>query len=214
VSEKYWYFRRPPSSFSRNYHTTEIKETYSKKRKIYFLSMNNIKIAITLLCSMLWVAFAQGQSIQRTEPLHWWVGMHNPELQIVLYGSDIGDCEVRLPQAGMKLKQVHQVENKNYLFLDVEIAGNAQAGTYPIELYKNGKKVLSREYILKNRDNDLVKAQGVHASDLIYLIMPDRVANGDPSNDVAGGMRETALNRDSRYYRHGGARQGMINNLD
>ena len=176
--------------------------------------MNNIKIAITLLCSMLWVAIAQGQPIQRAEPLHWWVGMHNSELQIVLYGSDIGDCEVKLPKAGMALKQIHQVENTNYLFLDVEILSNAQAGTYPIELYKNGKKIVTRDYILKNRDKNLVKAQGVNAADLIYLIMPDRFANGDPSNDSVDGMRETAVNRDSMYYRHGGDLQGIINNLD
>lgn len=160
------------------------------------------------------LAFVQGQSIQRAEPLHWWVGMHNSELQIVLYGSDIGDCEVILPKAGMHLKKVHQVENKNYLFLDVEVLVNAQAGKYPIELHKNGKKVLTHDYELKNRDKNLIKAQGVTAADLIYLIMPDRFSNGDPSNDSIIGMRETAVNRDSMYYRHGGDLQGIINNLD
>src|SRR5690606_34903719 len=176
--------------------------------------MKNIKIAIILLCSMLWIVFAQGQSVRRAEPLHWWVGMHNPELQIVLYGSDIGDCEVKLPKTGIQLRKVRQVENRNYLFLDVEILNNAKAGTYPIELYKNGKKVLTRDYVLRNRDKDLVKAQGVTAADFIYLIMPDRFANGDPSNDAVKGMRETAVNRDSMYYRHGGDLQGIINNMD
>ena len=94
----------------------------------------NWKKFLVLACLIVSVAFAQGQSIQRAEPLHWWVGMHNPELQIVLYGSDIGDCEVKLPKTGIRLKQIHQVENTNYLFLDVEILSNAQAGTYPIEL--------------------------------------------------------------------------------
>lgn len=169
---------------------------------------------LVLACLLVSVAFVQGQSVQRAEPLHWWVGMHNPELQIVLYGSDIGDCEVKLPKAGIYLKQVQQVANKNYLFLDVEIGKDAQAGTYPIELYKNGKKVVHRDYLLKNRDQNLVKAQGVTAADLIYLIMPDRFANGDPSNDRVAGMREMEINRDSMYYRHGGDLQGIINNLD
>ncbi|TYP97822.1 glycosidase [Sphingobacterium allocomposti] len=174
----------------------------------------NLKRILISACLIVWIAFAQGQSIQRAEPLHWWVGMHNPELQIILYGTDIGDCEVKLPKAGMELKRVHRVENKNYLFLDVAIQGDAQAGIYPIELYKGGRKVLSRDYILKDRDRSLVKAQGVNAADLIYLIMPDRFANGDPSNDSVKGMRETAVNRDSMYYRHGGDIQGIINNLD
>ena len=176
--------------------------------------MNKTKIAITLLCSLLWGAFVQGQSIQRAEPLHWWVGMHNPEIQIVLYGTDIGTCEVRLPKSGMQLKKVHQVDNPNYLFLDVEVLPSAKAGTYPIELYKDGKRAVKRDYVLKNRDENLVKAQGVDAADLIYLIMPDRFANGDPSNDSVKGMRETAVNRDSMYYRHGGDLQGIIKNLD
>lgn len=174
----------------------------------------NLKRILISACLIVWIAFAQGQSIQRAEPLHWWVGMHNPELQIILYGTDIGDCEVKVPKAGMELKRVHRVENKNYLFLDVAIQGDAQAGIYPIELYKAGRKVLSRDYILKDRDRSLVKAQGVNAADLIYLIMPDRFANGDPSNDSVKGMRETAVNRDSMYYRHGGDIQGIINNLD
>src|SRR5690606_41242867 len=145
--------------------------------------MNNIKIAITLLCSMLWVAFEQGQSIQRAEPLHWWVGMHNPELQIVLYGSDIGDCEVKLPKAGMQLKKVQQVENSNYLFLDVEILGNAQAGTYPIELYKKGKKVLTRDYVLKARGKTWVRGGGSQPAALITWSRPIRFFTGVPRSD-------------------------------
>lgn len=174
----------------------------------------NLKKVLTSACLILSLGFTQGQSIQRAEPLHWWVGMHSPELQIVLYGRNIGDCEIKLPKAGMSLKKVQKVENSNYLFLDVEILVNAQAGTYPIELYKNGKKVLTWDYVLKNRDNHLIKAQGVTAADLIYLIMPDRFVNGDPSNDSVKGMRETAVNRDSMYHRHGGDLQGIINNLD
>lgn len=176
--------------------------------------MNNIKLTLSLLCALSWSTLVQGQSVERAEPLHWWVGMHNPELQIVLYGPDIGDCEVKLPKEGMELKQVQRVENTNYLFLDIEMNSRASAGTYPIELYKDGQKVHSRDYTLKERDQSLVKAQGVTAADLLYLIMPDRFANGDPTNDTVEGMRETAVNRDSMYYRHGGDLQGIINNLD
>lgn len=155
------------------------------------------------------------QSIQRIEPLHWWVGMKTNKIQLVVYGDAIGECtQVKISKPGIDLLSVHHADNKNYLFLDIHIGADAQAGQYPIEFYKGNKRAGSFSYQLKERDSNAVKAQGINSSDLIYLIMPDRFANGNPGNDIVKDMRETALNRDSMYYRHGGDLEGVVGKLD
>ncbi|MGO3107891.1 MAG: alpha-amylase family glycosyl hydrolase, partial [Sphingobacterium sp.] len=155
----------------------------------------------------------QAQTVQRVEPLNWWVDMKNPELQVILYGQNIGGCQVKIDAQGVQLKGSTSVENPNYLFLDLQIAANREAGSFPIILYRGNQKVATINYELKAR-NTGIKAQGVNASDFIYLLMPDRFANGDTSNDIIQGLSETALNRDSMYYRHGGDLKGVISKLD
>lgn len=159
-------------------------------------------------------AFSQEHHIVRkVEPVNWWVGMKNPKLQLVLYGDSIGGLSVKMPREHLRLTTVRQVENPNYLFLDLEVDAHAAAGYYPIELYKGENKISSFNYELKVRE-DLSGAQGVRSEDLIYLIMPDRFANADTANDIVTGMREDVVNRDSMYYRHGGDIAGVINHLD
>lgn len=152
-------------------------------------------------------------SLERIEPAFWWVGMKNPALQLIVHGENISQREVSFNYPGVSLKQVHKVENPNYLFLDLEIAKETKAGKFTINFKKKGSKAVSYSYVLNSRDKSL-KAQGVTNKDFVYLIMPDRFANGDKSNDVIKGMTETSLNRDSMYLRHGGDLQGIINKLD
>jgi neopullulanase len=157
---------------------------------------------------------AQIPALERVEPSNWWVGMKNPNLQLVVHGNKIAQRSVKLNYAGVKLVQVHKVENPNYLFLDLEISPSAVVGTFPIEFTKAGEKSIKYDFQLKARDRSPNRIQGVTNKDFIYLIMPDRFANGDTKNDVVKGMNETALNRDSMYYRHGGDIQGIIDHLD
>ena len=156
----------------------------------------------------------QAQKLERIEPMFWWVGMHNPVVQLLVHGENIAAAETQLNYPGVTLVKVHKVENPNYLFLDLNIAADAKAGKFPIEFMVNGKKKLQYVYELKNRDQSTSRIQGVTNKDLIYLLMPDRFSNGDPKNDVVKGMKEMKLNRDSMYYRHGGDLQGVINHLD
>ncbi|WP_448635883.1 cyclomaltodextrinase N-terminal domain-containing protein [Pedobacter panaciterrae] len=154
------------------------------------------------------------QKLERVEPMFWWVGMYNPKLQLLVHGTEIAALEAEINYPGVKLAEIHKVENPNYLFLDLEISAEAKAGKFPIVFNKNGKKKLQYVYELKNKEQSSSRIQGVTSKDLIYLLMPDRFANGDKSNDVIKGMRETKLNRDSMYYRHGGDLQGLIGKLD
>jgi len=159
-------------------------------------------------------ALAQIPALERVEPMFWWVGMKNPKLQLIVHGNNISNRSVDINYPGVKLVQVHKVENPNYLFLDLEVSGAAKPGAFDILFKKAGAANLSYKYELKARNSSGNRAQGVTNKDLIYLIMPDRFSNGDPSNDTKPGMLETAVNRDSMYYRHGGDIQGIMNHLD
>jgi glycosidase len=157
---------------------------------------------------------AQIPALERVEPMFWWVGMHNPNLQLIVHGDHIASRKVELNYPGVKLVAVHKVENPNYLFLDLRIFSGTSPGTFPIKFTKAGEKALTYNYSLKKRESSTGRVQGVTSKDLIYLIMPDRFANGDPNNDSFSNMRETGIQRDSMFGRHGGDIQGIMNHLD
>lgn len=154
------------------------------------------------------------QKLERIEPMFWFTGMQNPKLQLLVHGDQIAGTTVTLNYPGVKLVKVNKVENPNYLFLDLSLSAAVKPGTFPINFLVNGKKIFSYSYELKGRDKSTGRIQGVTQKDFIYLLMPDRFANGDKSNDVVKGLNETDLNRDSMYYRHGGDIQGVMNHLD
>jgi glycosidase len=174
---------------------------------------SKIFIAVWLLCLSTSV-FAQMPALERIEPAFWWVGMKNTKLQLIVHGNNIAASTVKMNYAGVKLLKVNKVENPNYLFLDLDITPAAKAGTFNISFEKAGEKAFTYSYQLLNRDRSANRAQGVTSKDLIYLIMPDRFSNGDPSNDTQSWMREKTVNRDSMYSRHGGDIQGVMNHLD
>ncbi len=175
------------------------------------ITKTNLIYLLLLLTSS---AFAQLPALERIEPANWWVGMKNTKLQLIVHGNQIANRNVSINYPGVTLLKTNKVENPNYLFLDVEISASTQQGIFPIRFEKKGAKAIVSNYELKARNVKQVKAQGVTTKDLVYLIMPDRFANGDKTNDIVQGMTETTLNRDSMYHRHGGDIQGIINNLD
>ncbi|MDX1637566.1 MAG: glycoside hydrolase family 13 protein [Balneolaceae bacterium] len=156
---------------------------------------------------------AQQFELQRVEPLHWWTGMENPELQLMMYGEDIGQLHPNIDYEGIDIDRVQKTENDNYLFLYLHISPDARPGTVPITLEQSGKPVTSYNYELKKRDPGSAARQGFNASDVIYLITPDRFANGNPANDELPEYRDKR-DREDDYGRHGGDIQGIIDHLD
>jgi len=157
---------------------------------------------------------AQIPALERVEPMFWWVGMHNPNLQLIVHGDHIADRKVELAYPGVKLVAVHKVENPNYLFIDLRIFSGTVPGTFPIKFKKAGEKVITYSYDLKKRNSSPDRAQGVTDKDLIYLIMPDRFANGDTTNDSFSNLREQGIHRDAMFGRHGGDLKGVMDHLD
>ncbi|HVV56181.1 MAG TPA: glycoside hydrolase family 13 protein [Mucilaginibacter sp.] len=174
------------------------------------------KFLLSAVCCLLMAlgVSAQVPALDRVEPMSWWVGMHDPNLQLLVHGKDIAARKVQLRYPGVKVMAVHKVENPNYLFIDLRIFSSAVPGTFPIKFLKAGEKVLTYRYTLNKRNNSPNRIQGVTDKDLIYLLMPDRFANGDPSNDSVKGMREMSVDRSKMFSRHGGDIQGIMDHLD
>lgn len=156
---------------------------------------------------------AQKTKIEKVEPMFWWTGMENSKLQLLVYGTDIGDCKVEISYHGVNLKSTHNVENNNYLFLDLLISESAKPGIFNI-IFKssNGQKFVHK-YELKERTKHSSARKGFDSSDVIYLLMPDRFSNGNPKNDSVEGLVEKE-DRNNPDGRHGGDIQGIINRLD
>ena len=155
----------------------------------------------------------KAQLIIRVEPSCWWVGMENKNLQLMIYGKSIGDAEVNIDYAGVTLTKVNRVSNQNYLFLDLTIDNTTQAGSFDIKFTLGNKTTLKYTYTLLQRREKSLLRNGFSSKDVVYLIMPDRFANGDPSTDTVSGYKDK-LNRKNQYGRHGGDIQGIINHLD
>ena len=152
--------------------------------------------------------FAQ---IQRVEPAFWWKGMKNPELQILVYGKNIANQTIELSN-GIQVKEFKKVENPNYVFITLN-TDEIKVPKFKINL-KNGKKLVnSFDYELKQRNPNSANRNSFTSKDVMYLIMPDRFANGDYSNDSQPNLTEKA-NRNLPSGRHGGDLRGIIKNLD
>jgi glycosidase len=149
-------------------------------------------------------------------PTNWWVGMKWNKVQIMIHGNGIGNSDTfKINYPGVKLEKVNKVENKNYVFLDINISPAAKPGTMKIEVSERTKyTVIAFQLKQKRTGNGTAFAQGVTSKDFIYLIMPDRFSNGDTTNDRIPGMRDQSLDRDSVYARHGGDLKGIENHLD
>lgn len=177
--------------------------------------MNSIvKIKALLQISLILCCFVTTKSIgqiQRVEPPFWYAGMHNPELQILFYGKNIAENEVSVSNA-VRIKKVEKTENPNYLFVTIDTK-DLEAQELLFSFSKMNKVVFTKKYALKQRRENSALRKSYDASDMIYLIMPDRFANGNPSNDNQKAMTEKA-NRSKSSGRHGGDIEGVIQHLD
>lgn len=162
---------------------------------------------------ILFYSILPAQKIDRIEPPFWWTGMENPELEILIYGKNIGDAKASINYSGVEIVATERVKNKNYLFLRLKMAPGVKAGKIPIKL-KGGNVRTTIDYELRSRSQAEAQPRGLDGSDLIYLIMPDRFANGNPENDVIGGTTQPEVDRKDIAARHGGDLKGIIDHLD
>lgn len=174
-----------------------------------------ISMAIAISSILPYIAFAK-PNIDHIEPPFWWVGMQNSDLQIMVHADNIAEYShiaVLPADKGIVFQSAVHTENKNYVFINLRILPNAQAGKYEL-VFGKGKDVFKHTYELKARQADNKRLMGLNPSDVMYLAMPDRFANGDTKNDVVKTTNQTTLNRDTLGWRHGGDIKGVIDHLD
>ena len=156
------------------------------------------------------VADAEGQ-VSRVEPLSWWVGMQTP-LQLMIQGEAISEYDLRIEGEGVAIRTIHKAESPNYLFVDVAIDADAPAGTRYL-VFTRGEESFKVAYELNERREGSRERTSFTTADVIYLLMPDRFANGDPTIDSTEDTLEKA-DRKNLHGRHGGDLQGIIDHLD
>ncbi|MFA6581782.1 MAG: alpha-amylase family glycosyl hydrolase, partial [Paludibacter sp.] len=149
--------------------------------------------------------------VQRVEPTFWWTEMNQPELQIMLYGVGINSAEVSVICPGISIVKKELTDNANYIFLYLDIAKNTLPGKFNIVL-KKGKQKQTLVYELKKRRDKSAARKSFTEADAIYLLMPDRFANGNPANDSIPGYHQ-GVHRDIPGARHGGDIDGVISKI-
>jgi glycosidase len=167
---------------------------------------------VLLLVLLVPTTVAQPVTVDKVEPPNWWTGMEWNEVQLMLYGEHLDGLTARFKQEGPDVTAVHTVPNASYSFVDVHIPEGTQPGQYELILTK-GQQRTSIRYPIRAREHSETEHQGFGPSDTVYLITPDRFANGDPSNDRVETMPDE-YDPTKPGMRHGGDLQGIIDHLD
>ncbi|SFU29232.1 Glycosidase [Pustulibacterium marinum] len=164
----------------------------------------------SLLALVLLLSVTLQAQIEKVEPPFWWQDMQHNQVEIMMYGKDIANLEVVSEKA--TITGITKTENPNYVFVTLDTKG-LNAGTYPIQLKKKRKIVDTYNFELKTREEGSRFRKSYDSSDMMYLLMPDRFANGNSSNDSSDLVTEKA-NREDANGRHGGDIEGIIQHLD
>lgn len=168
---------------------------------------------LSALIVVLVTSQAAADRLDRIEPASWWIGMKDDRLQLLVHGDRIAELVPSIHYPGVSLTSVERVENPDYLFVNLRISPDASPGSLRIEFSRRSTVIASWELPLQARDPGSADRAGFGPADVIYLITPDRFANGDPSNDNVQGMHD-GHDRDNRLGRHGGDLAGVAEHLD
>ena len=171
-----------------------------------------VKVSLSLKAPWNWNIVTSSDLVSRVEPPLWWVGMKTP-LQLLVQGKDISTWDLSLEGGkGISIKEIHKAESPNYLFVDIAFAPDAAAGTVNLRFSREGE-TFTVPYRILEREENSAQRKSFTTADAIYLVMPDRFVNGDPSNDNSCLTTEIA-DYQAFFGRHGGDIQGIEDQLD
>jgi glycosidase len=169
----------------------------------------NLKKTVLILILLATYLFPQEIEINKIEPPNWWEGMNHNKVQLMVYGEELN--QLKIDNGQLKISGIHEVESGNYLFVDFDLS-DVKAGDYEIS-FSNGNSIAKINFPILKREQTQNIHQGFSNEDVIYLIMPDRFANGDISNDFVDGYVDKFQDEFTQA-RHGGDLQGIIWKLD
>ena len=198
--------------------TTRIPDSSStsvsmnRKRGALQLIFSVALLSVPLVGSTPSNAVAQAPMVHKVEPPGWWIGMKWSEVQFMLTGDHLDGIKVRSVDERLTVTAVHTVANPHYAFVDVSIPDDLAAGEYAFVVSADGAET-TFVIPVRSRDSGAGRHQGFGPEDVVYLIAPDRFANGDPANDRVAGIFDD-FDPDKDSMRHGGDLKGIVDNLD
>lgn len=172
--------------------------------------MKKFLLSLSLMLSIMTVNAAV--KVDRIDPTNWFVGMKNPSLQLMVYGEGIRSAEVTTDYAGVKVDSIVRLDSPNYLLVYLNLK-DAKPGEMTLQ-FKNGKSTKKVKYELKAREKRGEERIGFTNADVLYMLMPDRFADGDPKNNDIKGMNTYKTDRSQPSLRHGGDLEGIRQHLD
>ena len=169
---------------------------------------------MTLGAFALTMSAAKKPVIDRIEPANWFVGMKNPQVQLMVYGEGIRDVEsVTTDYPGVRIDSLVRLDSPNYLLIYMNVK-DAQPGTMSLNFKSQTSKFKPQPFELKAREKMGEERKGFDISDVLYLLMPDRFASGRSDNDQIAGMNTYVNDRSKPSLRHGGDLEGIRQHLD
>src|SRR5574344_2061609 len=167
-----------------------------------------------LLASLLLSTLSMNASVKidRIEPTDWYVGMKDASLQLMVYGKNVQSANVTTDYAGVRIDSLVKLDSPDYLLVYLNL-NDAKAGVMALDFTtKEGKTRV--KYQLKNRTMRGEEHQGFTSADVLYMLMPDRFADGNTKNDQLKGMNTYKCDRTQPSLRHGGDLAGIRQHLD
>ena len=176
--------------------------------------MKRLSFILALGALALTAGAAKKTVIDRIEPANWYVGMKNPQLQLMVYGKDIASVSsVTTAYPGVRIDSLVKLDSPNYLLVYLNVK-DAQPGKMTLEFKSPTSNIKPQTYELKAREKKGSERQGFDISDVLYLLMPDRFASGRTDNDQIAGMNTYVNDRTQPSLRHGGDMEGIRQHLD
>lgn len=172
-----------------------------------------MKKNLLFLCLAFFASCAIQAQVTKIEPLHWWVGMKNPLVQLMVYGEKFDQYQPEINYPGVRIEKYQVGQNPKYAFLYLRLDANTSPGTLQINWKASGKPSFQTPYVLEKREKNSANRKGFGPEDMIYLITPDRFANGDPKNDQLDNYPD-GRQRQKLDGRHGGDLLGLQNHLN
>ncbi len=169
-------------------------------------------LIISFVCLVTFLPGRAGMHLNKVEPPNWWTGMKNDTVQLMIYGSGLSGSTVSSSANGITVLRIEPVANPSYAFVTILIDSGLAGGTYPLQ-FKNGDDTVTLHYPVYTRENPDGRYRGFGPDDVVYLITPDRFADGDTTNESFAGMKD-GYNPGKLIGRHGGDIRGIIDHLD
>ncbi|MBR6182479.1 MAG: glycoside hydrolase family 13 protein [Prevotella sp.] len=170
------------------------------------------RILTTIIALLATITMTAAIKVTRIDPTDWYVGMKNPQLQLMVYGQGIREAMVTTDYPGVTIDSIVKLDSPNYLLVYLNLKG-AQPGQMTLK-FAIGKQKTEVKYTLRQREKAGSQRVGFSNADVLYMLMPDRFASGSSTNDQIKGFNTYVNDRSQPSLRHGGDLEGIRQHLD